>query len=184
MTKPTDIPVVAIDGPSGSGKGTIARRVAVALGWHLLDSGAIYRLLALKSLHLGVDLDQQQAVLEVLDEFNIRFEVGEELIAPFLDDLDVTAELRRETTGDAASRVARHAAVREALLGLQRGFFKAPGLVADGRDMGTVVFPNEKFKFFLILQLIIPLTFMGAILPVSMKFPVSARSSRELIYDI
>ncbi len=141
--------VVAIDGPSGSGKGSLAMKIATRLGFHLLDSGAIYRLLALKSLQQGVDLDQQQAVLEVLDDFNIRFEVGEELSAAFLDDIDVTDELRREETGDAASRVARHAAVREALLGLQRGFFKAPGLVADGRDMGTVVFPDAQFKFFL-----------------------------------
>jgi cytidylate kinase len=141
--------VVAIDGPGGSGKGSLALNIAGQLGFHLLDSGAIYRLLALKSLQLGVDLDQQQAVLGVLDDLNIRFEAGEELSTPFLDDIDVSEELRRETTGDAASRVACHTDVREALLGLQRGFFSPPGLVADGRDMGTVVFPDARFKFFL-----------------------------------
>ena len=141
--------VVAIDGPSGSGKGSLALNIAKKFDFHLLDSGAIYRLLALKSLQLGVDLDKEQAVLGVLDNFNIRFETGDELSLPFLDDADVSDELRRETTGEAASRVARHAAVREALLDLQRGFFKSPGLVADGRDMGTVVFPGARFKFFL-----------------------------------
>lgn len=141
--------VVAIDGPSGSGKGSLALEIARRLDFHLLDSGAIYRLLALKSLQLNVDLDQEQAVLAVLDTFEIRFEVGDELSIPFLDDVDVADELRRETTGNAASRVARHAAVRQGLLGLQRDFFKAPGLVADGRDMGSVVFPDARFKFFL-----------------------------------
>ena len=141
--------VVAIDGPSGSGKGSLALNIAKQLDFHLLDSGAIYRLLALKSLQLGADLDQEQAVLGVLDDFNIHFEAGDELSAPFLDNVDVSDELRRETTGDAASRVARHANVREALLDKQRGFFKSPGLVADGRDMGTVVFPDARFKFFL-----------------------------------
>ena len=141
--------VVAIDGPGGSGKGSLALNIAGQLGFHLLDSGAIYRLLALKSLQLGIDLDQQQAVLGVLDDLNIRFEAGEELSTPFLDDIDVSEELRRETTGDAASRVACHTDVREALLSLQRGFFSPPGLVADGRDMGTVVFPDARFKFFL-----------------------------------
>ncbi|MDH3389056.1 MAG: (d)CMP kinase [Gammaproteobacteria bacterium] len=141
--------VVAIDGPSGSGKGSLALRVARKLGFHLLDSGAIYRLLALKSLQQGIDLDNEDQVAAQIDDFNIRFEVGEELSIPYLDDIDVTDELRREATGDAASKVARHPRVRERLLGLQRGFFRPPGLVADGRDMGTVVFPDAKFKFFL-----------------------------------
>ena len=97
--------VVAIDGPSGSGKGSLALKIAGQLDFHLLDSGAIYRLLALKSLQLGVDLDQQQAVLEVLDDLNIRFEVGEELSAPFLDDVDVSDEelQRRRAAWQAAS---------------------------------------------------------------------------------
>ncbi len=141
--------VVAIDGPSGSGKGSLALNVARELGFHLLDSGAIYRLLALKSLNSDVDLDDENRVLSLLDDFNIRFEPGDELAIPYLDDVDVSAELRREATGDAASRVAAHARVREGLLELQRGFFEPPGLVADGRDMGTVVFPQARFKFFL-----------------------------------
>jgi cytidylate kinase len=141
--------VVAIDGPSGSGKGSLAVNVANALDFHLLDSGAIYRLLALKAMQQGVDLERESEVITVLDDFNIRFEAGDELSIPYLDDRDVADELRREATGDAASKVARHSAVRKQLLGLQRSFFKPPGLVADGRDMGTVVFPKARFKFFL-----------------------------------
>jgi cytidylate kinase len=141
--------VVAIDGPSGSGKGSLALSVANELGFHLLDSGAIYRLLALKALRQGVDLDDEQRVDGLIDDFDIRFEAGDELSIPFLDGVDVSAELRQEATGDAASRVACHARVRESLLELQRGFLKPPGLVADGRDMGTVVFPKARFKFFL-----------------------------------
>ena len=141
--------VVAIDGPSGSGKGSLARNVARELGFHLLDSGAIYRLLALKALRQGLDLDDEDALLAQLDDFDIRFEAGEELSIPFLDGENVADELRQEAAGDAASRVARHGRVREGLLALQRSFFRPPGLVADGRDMGTVVFPDARFKFFL-----------------------------------
>jgi cytidylate kinase len=129
-----DAYVIAIDGPSGSGKGSLAIHIARELNFHLLDSGAIYRLLALKAIRQEVNLDQENEVLPILDDFNIRFESGAELAVPFLDDQDVSAELRQETIGDAASRVARHT---------------APGLVADGRDMGTVVFPKARFKFFL-----------------------------------
>ena len=141
--------VVTIDGPGGSGKGSLALNVAGELGFHLLDSGAIYRLLALKALQQGADLDDEKQVADLIDKFNIRFEAGDELSIPYLDDVDVSAELRQEATGDAASRVARHPQVRERLLSLQRGFFKPPGLVADGRDMGTAVFPKARFKFFL-----------------------------------
>ncbi|TNF86820.1 MAG: (d)CMP kinase [Gammaproteobacteria bacterium] len=141
--------VVAIDGPSGSGKGSLAFNVARELGFHMLDSGAIYRLLALKALQLGVDLDDEAGLVDLLDVFDIRFEAGDELAVPYLDGVDVSSELRQEATGDAASRVARHAKVRQGLLGLQRSFFRPPGLVADGRDMGTVVFPRARFKFFL-----------------------------------
>ena len=141
--------VVTIDGPGGSGKGSLARNIASALGFHLLDSGAIYRLLALKAMRENVDLDDEQALLPLLDDLNIRFEAGPELPVPYLDDENVAVELRSESCGDAASRVARHKAVREGLLSVQRAFFKAPGLVADGRDMGTVVFPNARFKFYL-----------------------------------
>ena len=141
--------VVTIDGPSGSGKGSLAVKVAHALNFHLLDSGAIYRLLALKALRQGVDLEVANDVVAVLDDFNIRFEAGADLSIPMLDDQDVAAEIRQEESGDAASKVARHSAVRQRLLELQRSFFKAPGLVADGRDMGTEVFPKARFKFFL-----------------------------------
>jgi cytidylate kinase len=141
-----DAYVIAIDGPSGSGKGSLAIHIARELNFHLLDSGAIYRLLALKAIRQEVNLDQENEVLPILDDFNIRFESGAELAVPFLDDQDVSAELRQETIGDAASRVARHTA---GLLSLQRSFLKPPGLVADGRDMGTVVFPKARFKFFL-----------------------------------
>lgn len=146
----TDDPcVITIDGPSGSGKGSLASAVARELGFHLLDSGAIYRLLALKAIEQGVDLDDEEQVAALVDDFDIRFEAGEELTVPYLDGRNVANELRRETTGDAASVIARHPAVRQRLLELQRGFFRAPGLVADGRDMGTVVFPEARFKFFL-----------------------------------
>lgn len=141
--------VVTIDGPSGSGKGSLAIQIARKLNLHLLDSGAIYRLLALKAIQQGVDLDDADQILGLLGDFNIRFVAGDELSVPYLDDRDVSAELRQEATGEAASKVARHARVREGLLGLQRSFLKPPGLVADGRDMGTVVFPKAQFKFYL-----------------------------------
>ncbi len=141
--------VIAIDGPSGSGKGSLAQAVARELGFHLLDSGAIYRLLALKAMREDVDLDDEAQLVALLDDFDIRFEPGDDLTIPFLDNQDVSAELRQEATGDAASRVARHAGVRQGLIELQRSFFRPPGLVADGRDMGTVVFPKARFKFFL-----------------------------------
>ena len=141
--------VVTIDGPGGSGKGSLALHVAKTLGLHLLDSGAIYRLLALKATRMGVDLDDEDALLALLEDFDIRFETGEELSVAFLDNEDVSAELRSEKAGDAASRVARHGRVRTGLLGVQQAFFQAPGLVADGRDMGTVVFPEARYKFYL-----------------------------------
>ena len=141
--------VVTIDGPGGSGKGSLAFSVAKEMGFHLLDSGAIYRLLGLKAMREGVDLDNEEALIELVDDLDIRFEMGDELSIPLLDNEDVSAILRTEEAGDAASRVARHGAVRSALLAPQQAFFKAPGLVADGRDMGTVVFPEARFKFFL-----------------------------------
>jgi cytidylate kinase len=141
--------VVTIDGPSGSGKGSLAIQIARRLNLQLLDSGAIYRLLALKATQQGADLDDAEQLVSLLGDFNIRFVAGEELSVPYLDDRDVSAELRQEASGEAASKVARHAEVRQALLGLQRSFLKPPGLVADGRDMGTVVFPQAQFKFFL-----------------------------------
>ncbi len=143
-------PVVAIDGPSGSGKGTIARRVAAALGWHLLDSGALYRLTALAAIRQGVSLDDEEAVAGVASDLNVRFDSddrGNEQI--WLDGDLVSDEIRTEEAGKGASRVAAIQAVREALFGLQQGFRRPPGLVADGRDMGTHVFPDAPLKVFL-----------------------------------
>ena len=141
--------VITIDGPSGSGKGSLALRIARKLGFHLLDSGAIYRLAALKALRENVDLSDEDAVLAALEDFNIHFENGEELSIPFLDDEDVSSQIRLENTGDAASIIARYPRVRARLLERQQHCFQPPGLVADGRDMGTVVFPYAKIKFFL-----------------------------------
>jgi CMP/dCMP kinase len=145
----TDPYVITIDGASGSGKGSLALQVAKKLGFHLLDSGAIYRLAALSALRQEVDLSQQANVLAAIQDMDIRFEAGEELSIPFLDNEDVSAQIRQESTGSAASVIAAYPGVRQQLLGLQRACFKPPGLVADGRDMGTIVFPKAKFKFFL-----------------------------------
>ena len=141
--------VVAIDGPSGSGKGSLALRIARHLGFHLLDSGAIYRLAALSALRMGVDLEDENAVTGLLSSLDIHFEEGDELTIPFLDGEDVSAQIRLENTGEAASVIAQFGSVRALLLERQRAFFQPPGLVADGRDMGTVVFPGARFKFFL-----------------------------------
>jgi len=143
-------PVIAIDGPSGSGKGTIARQVAAALGWHLLDSGALYRLLALAAARRGIDLDDTARLAELAAALDVRFGVdaeGAELI--WLDGAPVGGELRTEEAGRGASTVAALQPVRDALLGLQRSFRKRPGLVADGRDMGTHVFPEAELKVYL-----------------------------------
>jgi cytidylate kinase len=145
-----EIPVIAIDGPSGSGKGTIARRVARALDWHLLDSGALYRLVALQAHKEGQMDASEESLAAIAAGLDARFdsdEAGEERV--WLGDSEVSAELRTEECGRLASHVAALPMVREALLGLQRGFRTAPGLVADGRDMGTAVFPDARLKVFL-----------------------------------
>jgi cytidylate kinase len=144
------IPIVTIDGPSGSGKGTISRAVAVQVGWHLLDSGALYRLVALAGLLHGLEPDDAEGHARLAATMAARFGVGPdggERIT--LDGEDVTGAIRSETAGQGASRVAAWPPVRTALLERQRAFATPPGLVADGRDMGTVVFPGADLKIFL-----------------------------------
>lgn len=138
-------PVITIDGPTASGKGTIAQRVAAALGWHYLDSGALYRLVALRALETGTDPSDEAALARLAAELRPRFSDG----GVELDGRDVSDAIRREDIGVMASRIAVHPRLREALLALQRGFRQPPGLVADGRDMGTVVFPDAQLKVFL-----------------------------------
>jgi cytidylate kinase len=150
VNESAQIPVLAIDGPGGSGKGTIARRVAERLGWHLLDSGALYRLVALDAGNKGVALDDVEGLAILAAELDVRFASdpgGEEEI--FLSGAPVTDEVRSEAAALGASTVAVIPAVRKALLGRQRAFRMAPGLVADGRDMGTEVFPDAALKVFL-----------------------------------
>jgi cytidylate kinase len=142
-------PVVTIDGPSSSGKGTIGRLLAAKLGWHYLDSGALYRLTALAALRKQVDLTDAARLAEVAGALNVRFDSAGGAERVLLEGVDVTADLRTEQAGDAASKVAVVPAVRAALLERQRGFAEAPGLVADGRDMGTVVFPGARLKIVL-----------------------------------
>jgi cytidylate kinase len=145
-----DVSVITIDGPSGSGKGTISRAVAKRLGWALLDSGALYRLVALAARRASVSLDDAERLGSLAEGFNIRFgsnKSGQEVV--WLDEEDVTRAIRTEGAGNDASKVAALAPVRAALLERQRRFAVPPGLVADGRDMGTVVFPLAKVKIFL-----------------------------------
>ena len=147
MTERPDVPVITIDGPSGSGKGTIACKVATALGYHLLDSGALYRLVALSAQTSGISLQDAHKLAELAHDLDVRFdsnENGEERI--WLGDEDVTTLVRTEETGAGASTVAQISAVRRALFERQRAFQQAPGLVADGRDMGTHVFPAATQK--------------------------------------
>lgn len=139
------IPVITIDGPTASGKGTVAARVADRLGYHLLDSGALYRLTALSAIRAGVALDDEHGVAKLGAELPATFSNGD----IFLAGEEVGAAIRAEEVGNNASKIAALPAVRQALYGLQLGFRKAPGLVADGRDMGTVIFPNARLKVFL-----------------------------------
>jgi cytidylate kinase len=151
MSHASPVPVLTIDGPSGSGKGTISALVAEHLGWRLLDSGALYRAVGYAAGMEGLDLSDVDAVTRCAHSTRIQFRAardgGPTLV--IVNGHDATDELRTETAGAAASAIASMPSVREALVALQLGFRKAPGLVADGRDMGTVIFPDAGFKVFL-----------------------------------
>ena len=144
-TASTGVPVITVDGPAASGKGTIAAGVANALGYHELDSGSLYRLVALSALEAGVAADDEAKLAPIAESLDVTFGNGRIV----LKGQDVTDRIRREDMSVAASRVAVHPAVRTALIGRQRAFRQPPGLVADGRDMGTVVFPDATLKVFL-----------------------------------
>lgn len=143
------IPVITIDGPSGAGKGTVAQQLAERLGFHLLDSGAVYRAAALQALNCGADLASQSSVLAAVESMKASFKPLEQGVAVWLDGVDVTSGLRSEKTAAAASKVAVMPEVRASLLDEQRSFRILPGLVADGRDMGSVVFPDASLKVYL-----------------------------------
>jgi len=143
------IPVITIDGPSGSGKGTISRMLARELGFHFLDSGALYRLLAFAARQRGIALDDEPALVELSAELDISFPANDDSDLVVLEGDDVTGAIRTEEAGRGASLVAALPSVRQALLDRQRDFRQTPGLVADGRDMGTVVFPAADVKIFL-----------------------------------
>jgi len=145
MTTTHPIPVITIDGPTASGKGTVAHRIADQLGFHYLDSGALYRLTALSALRKGVPLNDDHGLAKCAEHLQCRFAGGE----IFLGHEDVTQAIRAEEVGNTASKIAGFTTVRHALYGLQLSFRKAPGLVADGRDMGTVIFPSAQLKVFL-----------------------------------
>ena len=142
-------PVLAVDGPGGAGKGTISRLVADRLGWHLLDSGALYRLVALDAIQRGLGLDSEPAVADLASRLDVQFLSGGDQPRVLLNGLDVTEAIRSEVAGDGASRVAALPGVRQALIERQRAFRRPPGLVADGRDMGAVIFPDAGLKVFL-----------------------------------
>ncbi len=141
----SNVPVITIDGPTASGKGTVAAKVAERLSFHLLDSGALYRLTALQAMRRGTELRDEHGIAKLAEHLPARF-VGHDV---FLGSENVTQAIRAEEVGNMASKIAALPAVRQALFALQLGFREAPGLVADGRDMGTVIFPTAKLKVFL-----------------------------------
>ena len=142
-------PVITIDGPSGAGKGTASTLLAKKLGWHFLDSGAIYRVLAVASLHHQIPAEDESGLLPLAAGLDVNFEATEDGVRVILEGEDVSDTIRTEEVGATASKIASLPSIREALLRRQRGFKQTPGLVADGRDMGTVVFPEAEVKIFL-----------------------------------
>ncbi|NNM60253.1 MAG: (d)CMP kinase [Legionellales bacterium] len=150
LTSQPIIPIITIDGPTSSGKGTVSRIVSMRLGWHFLDSGAIYRAFALASLEEQVPPEDVARLVALASDLHIDFILDEQKHDRILlSGVDVTEAIRQEVVSRQASRVSQYANVRKALLDCQRGFLRFPGLVADGRDMGTVVFPEAKLKIFL-----------------------------------
>ncbi len=145
----TDVPVIAIDGPGGAGKGTVARLVAAELGFYLLDSGALYRLVALAAINRGIDWTETAALAELARQLDVRFDFAAADGGILMENKDVSARIREEDCSRGASIVAAVGEVRDALIQRQRDFQAAPGLVADGRDMGSVVFPDSRLKIFL-----------------------------------
>ena len=144
-----NIPVLTIDGPSGSGKGTIAQLMAKQLGWHYLDSGAIYRVLAQAAIKHHVDLADEEKLAKLAEHLDLVFSLDNDALTVLLEGEDVSLLIRSEKAGNAASKVASLPLVRAALLNRQHDFRQSPGLVTDGRDMGTVVFPDAKHKVYL-----------------------------------
>ncbi len=144
-----NVPIITVDGPSGAGKGTLSAKLALSYKWHFLDSGAIYRVLAVAALHHGIELDDQTGLSPLASGLDVTFESSDIGTRVILEGEDVTEDIRNEVVGNAASKVAAIPLVREALLRRQRSFAETPGLVADGRDMGTVVFPSAVAKIYL-----------------------------------
>jgi cytidylate kinase len=137
------VPVIAIDGPVGSGKGTISAGLAARLGWHFLDSGALYRLVAIAAVDAGIDAEDHRGLARAAEQLDFSFRHEGQEIIPYLNGKDVSRRLRTEDISNMASKVASVPSVRSAMVGRQRAFVKAPGLVADGRDMGTIIFPAQ-----------------------------------------
>ena len=143
------VAVITIDGPSGAGKGTVARLIALELGFNLLDSGAIYRILGLAATDAGIELDDIDALVALSNSLDLRFPYNAQATEIVLNGISVGDQLRTQAVADAASQVAVHPPVRDALMGLQRRQVRDPGLVGDGRDLGTIVFPDANLKIFL-----------------------------------
>lgn len=143
------VAIITIDGPSGAGKGTVARLIALELGFNLLDSGAIYRILGLAATDAGIELDDIDALVALSNSLDLRFPYNAQATEIVLNGISVGEQLRTQAVADAASQVAIHPPVRDALMGLQRRQARDPGLVGDGRDLGTIVFPDANLKIFL-----------------------------------